>query len=152
MPPIPDLSFLTRVRWGNVALAALVAAVVLLLVAWPHLRAGAPALPAAAPRPTAAPRPVAATHPLPPPPEFGVEQQANRPTTTTAVPAAPVKHKHSKPRPRHRRTPHRHHPAASTPTAPAPAPVAPPPAPAPAQHDPPTSVGGEFGGNGEFGR
>jgi hypothetical protein len=165
MPPIPPLSLLARVRWGNVALAALIAGVAALLFAWPHVRNDAPVLP-----PTA-PRPVAAAARVPAAPEFGVESSARAPRTTATVPLrAPAKPKRAKPKPKrakpkpapvhHHRPAHHHHtPApspppvvASTPTpapapAPAPAPVAPPP-------PPPSGVRSEFGPphhRGEFG-
>ena len=51
-----DRGLRERVRWGNVALALAVPAVLALVVAWPLLAPGAPAVPAPRVVPVATPR------------------------------------------------------------------------------------------------
>ena len=111
MPPLPDLSVLARVRWGNVAIVVTVLAAGGLIVAWPSLRAQAPPLPPAAPRPVSAQR-ATTTRTTPPPQawgsEFGVESAAPvapTPTTPRAHPHPPKAHEpvHRHPAVRHKR-------------------------------------------------
>jgi hypothetical protein len=105
--PARAASPVTRVRWGNVAKALALAAVVALVVAWPRLRAPDPEIPpgAAVPvRQAPAPMPQRATTPVPEPSEQ--ERAAARPRRRT--------HRKRRATPRKVR--------ATTPTAPAPAP------------------------------
>jgi len=113
-----------RLRWDNIARAAVVPAVVALVVAWPHLKGAPPSLPPAAATPVS------------------VEQ--------AAAPHAPRPPRHTpRPRPRppvHRpRPPHVHRPAprrAPVVVAPSPPPSRPTaPAPAPAPASPAPSAG-----------
>jgi hypothetical protein len=158
MPPLPDLSVLARVRWGNVAIVVTVLAAGGLIVAWPSLRAQTPPLPPAAPRPVSAQR-ATTTRTTPPPQawgsEFGVESAAPvapTPTTPRAHPHPPKAHE---PVHRHPAVKHKRHTARPTPQptptrVPTPTPLPPPrppPVPPPpriAHPPPPPSVSSEF--------
>src|SRR5215471_8757442 len=72
----PHRDMLARVRWGNVALAATIVGVAVLVAAWPALRAPAPPAPDPAPRPMATTLPTRPTVTTPPPPEFEVRHTA----------------------------------------------------------------------------
>ncbi|MDP8967671.1 MAG: hypothetical protein M3N04_03640, partial [Actinomycetota bacterium] len=82
MEPDGPLPLHARVRWGNVARAAALLALVAIILAWPHLRAREPVLPPAEPVPVA---------PAPPP------------TTTSVAAPQPVAPPAIAPRPRARR-------------------------------------------------
>ena len=147
-PPFRD-----RVRWGNVGRAGGLLALVVLVLAWPHLRAPEPALPPAAPVPVAPTTGQAAHVPPPAPPR--PRPAVPRPAIAPSLPPAPARAASSapstqtrlarpapastpRPHPRSRR-PASRRPAAARPTAPRhppprrqlPAPALPAPAHAP---------------------
>jgi hypothetical protein len=124
-------AFHARVRWGNVAKALALAAVVALVVAWPRLRAPDPEIPPGAAVPV---RQAPATTPAPMP---------QRATTTTPE---PVEQEHATPLPRRRTNQKRRHTPRKAPEAHArasPAPVGGPPSPAPTWR-PPARAPAEF--------
>jgi hypothetical protein len=107
-----------RIRWDNIARAAALLGIVVLVLAWPHLRRHGPDLPSAAVTPVSVEQPIA---PAPAP------QRAKRPRAR------------SRPRPRRPR-PVRHRPVRHRITpAPRAAPVFPPRPVAPPSQPPPPS-------------
>jgi periplasmic protein TonB len=139
---------LARVRWGNVALAATIVGVLVLVAAWPALREQAPRPPAPGSLPVAATLPARPTAGTPPPPEFG------------GAHTAPVRAHRPAPkrRPRRRPTPparhHRRHRHVAAPM-PAPSPVPTQQPPPPAQVPPPPAAPArrpQSGVTAEFGR
>jgi hypothetical protein len=86
----------TRIRWANVAKAAVVVAVVALIVAWPKLRRSEPSLPPAEGKPLGE-QPVVA----PPTPA--------KPATTDQAPSHAHRRTHQRSRGKGKRQGHRHH-------------------------------------------
>jgi hypothetical protein len=136
------MDLIRRIRWPNVARAAALVAAVLLVIAWPKLRADPPPLP---PEPAIEGEARAAA-----PDEFGLERE---PAAPAPAPAAAEREARAKRRgavgrvraKRHRRT-RRHRRAEPRRVRGArPAPVVAPPSAAPRWTPPPPSPRSEFG-------
>lgn len=94
-----------RVRWGNIARAAALLALAVLVLAWPHLRADPPALPPARAVPVTPAPPTAPAPPTTPAP----------PAPPTAPPAVTPPAPHPRPRPTSPERSRRSGPAARAP-------------------------------------
>jgi len=122
---------LRRVRWGNVALAAAVAAALVVAVAWPRIARSPPALPRDTATPLVNEAPRQGRTPAP----------AVRPVRERRKPARPPRRSSHRPR-KHRAKPRR---AMSPPPPPVRAPRPPRAAGTAAPPRPPSSGAGEFG-------
>jgi type IV secretory pathway VirB10-like protein len=127
--------FLQRIRWPNVARAAAVLGVVVLLISWPHLRGRAPELPPPAPAAAASPVPADTAETVNPAPDADRGAALHRARRKAAARKGAARRRKAAARRRRARAHARHHhrtprPATTPPSSAAI--VARPPAPAPA--------------------